>query len=934
MKTEKIKEFEKKLGVTFPATYVRFLKERSSAIIDGFKVMGISTEDVPMDVETATEDVLRQKRPDLPETLVAIIFVGSFATCLDLSRATEEDAPLVEVDLESNEPPIPVGNQTFSQWLEHHTRWEKRFDRAWKRCRNRQAEAKGRTRISDWSAPIFRVRDYIIAIGAFRFNYRLGCLEADEFLPIPQPHVQKDEPVKVLFSEAMARARDYCGSLNIQFTKDIREDENGVINPELEEKRIPAPIPPEILELAKKYSITLPQPEKGFIAHGDAVNLWFASFEFPKEVERRIKKLEEAGYLKREMIAEVVTLGHWTKEEVSWIFLNAPRPEALVMGSDSVTDRPSYAESLNYGRAALIPTRLKYAVIAAMNEGFTMEEIEEIKINCEIEPQKDFWLLRCNERFHFPEMWWPEFWSTDNVPEQRFEANEPILLLCRPHTPASKTLEMGKLQKYLEILINAKEEVQAKCLVLSNEYISPYYCKFLDEMKNFVKQARKKGIYVIFAPTRTDLYLDQEIQGRMYKVRSMVKLPSRQEAKKIQVFEVPNDCWKVSEGSKASRAIQNASQSALIFAQQLVRKREVRRYQMEFSLMCEVIEREASQNHKMIAEFEGEESLELLNALRHSEESLKNISFSFVTPEEMPQFLKKIRSKKLSSILKDVQGGIVVLVKPWEYPFIPPKKIESGLPKTTFVLPSALQKEIDNKIKAKESNKLYASHWDEIERAHVILRDSLARGLPFPIASMMGRVRSGVFTEMVRDYIYQMPGTSPVMMPISYGDGSQGGPFPLFTLPVIKQPNSDDFFVYNVGLVSLRHQEADKYLDRSLVKNREIQLKENAADQEELAFKKTYECIDELIKYIRGEITGKDRISPSLEILLGWKPELKQRRWQGLNLHVFHTTGLESAGIGTYRAITEILRRYRGEIMVTPRILIPNGDYKQGEKWF
>ena len=151
---------------------------------------------------------------------------------------------------------------------------------------------------------------------------------------------------------------------------------------------------------------------------------------------------------------------------------------------------------------------------------------------------------------------------------------------------------------------------------------------------------------------------------------------------------------------------------------------------------------------------------------------------------------------------------------------------------------------------------------------------------------------------------------------------------------MIKIPRDDNFFEYNVGLVSLRHQESDKYLDRSLVRNRDIQNKSNGADQEELAFRKTHDCIDELLRYIKGELAEKDDLSPSLRVLLGCKPELGQHRWQGLNLHIFHTTGLESAGIGAYRAMIEILKKYQGEIVVTPRILVSNVSFKEGEKWF
>ena len=1043
MQTNYLQSLEEKLGVKLPNSYKNFILQKGSAIIDGYSVVGLPTTSVSLDAEKAT-NLLRYRRPDLPLNLVAVIPAQKFVCCLDIAKSTQEDAPLVEVDLENIYPPKPVG-KTFSEWISYHEKLEKRFMRAWTRVGYRQAEAKGSSdfsvyefkapftieglckaintdnynlslnaqdntierlnellktpdlydklrenknnisfsvsvtdlvtktsgyrnksflglisreqrdikrlnrflieetypqqtpknqdkggnRIQDWSAPIFRVKDYIFGIGAFRFSFRLGCLEVDEFYPINQAHVKEGEPVKILLSETLARARDYCGSLRIQFTKDIREDENGSIRDGIEMKRLPAPIPQEVVYLARRFSINLPQPEKGMISHNDACNLWFASLELPREVEERVFVLKEAGYLKKEIVAEIISLGYWAKEEVIWIFLNAPRPEVIIMGSDPIEDRISYVESLNYGRAAIIANRLKYALLAIMNDGFSLEEIEEAKIDCEIVPLKDFWLLKCTDKFQFPELWLMEDDSRD-----WFKGNEPVLLLCRPHMPGNQENEMKRLREFIEILSKSKEKVQAKCLVLGNEFSSPYYCKFVDEMKRFVEKAKRENIHVIFAPARTDLYLDEDIHKRMQKVRSLSKFPSRQETKKIEIIEVPPEWWKVPEDSKICRAIQSASQSALNFAQQIVRRREVKRYEMEFSLMCEVIEREASQNHKTIAEIDGEQSRDFVRALRHSEPDLKNVSFSFVTPEEMPKFLGRIKDKDLQSILKGVHGGIVAVVRLWETEFLLPKKIENNLHRTSFTLLADMKQEIDASIKFRKEKRIYASNWNEIDRAHILMRESLEKGVPFPIASILGKVRSGVFTEMIRDYIYERQMTKVILVPIAYGDGSQGGPFFLFSLPKIEEPNAEEFFGFNVGLVSLRHQEADKYVDRCMVRNRDIQNRENGAEQEELTFRKTYECLDELLRFIRGEIGERDNLTPSLRILLGWKPKLKERSWNGLNLNVFHTTGLESAGIGAYKAILDIIKKYQGEILVTPRILIPSGDYKKCQVWF
>lgn len=919
---------ETSLNVKFPASYKKFLLETGSKIIDGFKVIGFPTKEIPIAVYTGYE-IIRQKRNDLLGTFLPIIFSGTYACCLDLTQTTEEDAPLVEVDLESNKQPKLV-DKTFSEWLEYHEKMEKRFRRGWRRVRNRQKEAQeSSSKIRAWSAPIFRVKDYIIGIGAFRFSYRFGCLEVDEFLPIDQPHVKKGEAVKVLFSEAMIRARDYSGALNLQFTKDLREDENGEINSSLLPRRVITPIPEEIMQLAERHSIKLSDPKKGFICHEDALKLWFASLELPAEVEKRIIELEEAGYLTKVIITEIITLGIWSKDEVIWVFMNAPRPEALILGSNPVEDRPSFVESLNYGRAALMATRLKFAVLAEMNEGFKLEEVEEIKTNCAVEPKNEFWLLWCNDKFHFPALW-----LADRNPDLWFKAREPVLLLCRPHIPASKEYELERLKRYLEILVNAKEPVQAKCLVLSNEYNSPYYCQFVDEVKDFVKQAQEKGVQVIFAPTRTDLYLDQEIQNRMYKIKRMAKFPCRPGPKKLQIIEVPKERWRVPDGSKESRAIQNAFLSALNFAQQLVKKRDVRRYGMEFALMCEVVEREASQNYKVIAELDGEKSQVVLKALKRGDEALRGVSFSFVTSDDMPSFIQRLKDEAVTSIFRDVQGGIVVMVKLWEYPYMPPEKIDKKHRRVSFSLPVKVQEEMDKQIKADIQEKKYASPLNEIERGHALVRDSLKKSMPLAIASIRGRIRANVFAEVIRDYIYALPETSLIKMPIAYGDGSQGSPFPLFLLPAIERPNNENFFTYCVGLVSLRHQEADEFLDRILVRNRDIQNKFNSADQEDLAYKKTYECLDELLKFIQGEINEKSDLSPSLKILLGWKPDLKKQRWQGLNLHVFHTTALESAGIGAYLAIVELLQKYRGKMIVMPRILVPGDHYREGKEWY
>ncbi len=939
-----VEEYERELELNLPSSFKDFLLQKRSAIIDGFSIMGISTKEVPINIIQATS-LLRHERPDLPSTLVPVVFIKSKAVCLDISRSANGDVPLAEVSLQEKDAPLDIG-YTFSEWLEYHQNLEARSRVAWQRIRNRQKEARGST-IQDWSTPVFKVQDYVVALGAFRFSFVEGCLEIDEFFPIPQPNVAARDPVKVLLSEAFARGRDYCGCLKLTFTRDIREDENGRMSPKkdwdrikeeynsgqgnsLKGWRIPAAVPEEITELAAEYGVSLSGADKGVIEHYEAVDLWFRTLDLPEKVIQRIEELEKAGFAKKEVITELIYTNVWTREEVAWAFLNASRPEALILGSDYFGDRLSYAESLNFGRSAFIATRLRDAIMAEMNQGLSLEDTENAKAHCFLEPRENrLWTLGCDQDFCFP------FPSHKNLQEKRwFRAEEPILMLCQPFVPHNMDRELPRLTGYLKQLLNDRSKVQAKCLVLSNEYISPYYCPYWEQMEKFVQKAREKGVEVFFAPARMDVYLDEEIKNRMYKVKSLAQFSSREEEKKLQIIEVPEEYWNLPEESRANRAIQNASQSAKMFAYQLVHKREVKRYGHEFSLMCEVLEREASQNHRIIADVEGELSLELESALKR-EGKMEDITLPFVRPEEMDEFKEKLKSESLLSPLREVTGGIVVVVKHWEQEYISPQQATTELHQESFTFPASLRDSIDQNIDRKKQERIYASNWKEIDKAHSILRESLQIGVPYGLASLLGKVRANVFVEMIRDYIRVLPSSKELNLFISYGDGSQGGPLSLFSLPSSERPDDHlDLFRYNMGTVSCRHMEADKFVDRYLIRNREIQHRENSTDQENLAYSRTWESVEEILKFLRGDLTIEDDLSLNMRILLDYIPIIKNRNWPGLSLQLYHTTGLESAEIGVYRAILDLLKKYQGELIVTPRILIPSGYYKKADPWY
>lgn len=127
----------------------------------------------------------------------------------------------------------------------------------------------------------------------------------------------------------------------------------------------------------------------------------------------------------------------------------------------------------------------------------------------------------------------------------------------------------------------------------------------------------------------------------------------------------------------------------------------------------------------------------------------------------------------------------------------------------------------------------------------------------------------------------------------AYEDGSIGDDFNLLNLEEITRPIPSQQL--NVGLISNRHFELDSVIDYYLLRNTEISRNEDIfiSDQEEISF-------------------GKSR--NFFELLLNNLHEKKT-----IQVNLYHT-GLESAIIGAYRAIVQLLSNpnYRGKIIIRP----------------
>lgn len=938
-RTNAIAVLERLLGVELPRAYQDFLSERDSLVVDGYGVAGLPAEGVPVSIlELASISGL--KRDDLPSSLVAICINAAItrALCLDLASGNEQDAPLVEMDLTGNDfvEPRPLG-KTFRQWIEEHEGVARRFRVARNRLEERRRERDlqhGRNQIR-WNRIISRVRDYVIGLAAFRFNQNAGCLEVDEFFSVDQPLIKKGEAVRVLLNEIFSRARDYGGCLKLMFTRDEREDLTGCIPESMRRRtgrRLPVVIPREITDTAEKHGIALREASSGIITHDDAASLWLGLLDLPSEVKEKITELEHAGFLSRELMVEVVATGEWSREELIWIFTNAPRPEALLLGSDLPEDRLYYSQSLQWGRACLLASRFREAIRADLTEGKSIEDIEESNKRCTLEPHGTFWILEANEDFKMPSTW-----LVAEEPEPpSVLAGEPLLMATRPTWPVSTTSDVEWIRKEVELLATHPLEVQVRVLLLDYEFRETI--EDSNGMRQLLVEAKAQDVNILFAPNRMDLFLDRELESRMRRARKLQHFMPRKGPLALHVIEIPDVQSSEGEVPNNLKAIHRAMEGVLVFAEGIAQRRDLEHSRREFTLHCDLVQRMAIQEYGTFMKLGGDEGRELAESLVRKDGPLHGMTIPFVGSNEMPELVQRINSPTLAARLREVKEGMVVTGIAWDRSPVPIYQDEGesqAVEMTTGLLET---------LDARSQQRRYARPLGEIRRGDQALRTALETGTPLSVLSAGPHAT----IEVLRNYIYAITRTREALLRIVFGDGTEGEPFPLFSqgLPPMGRPD-ESFVDMSMSLISSRHMEVELFTERALIRNLEIQYKGDAGDQECLACGSVKECLGEILQLLRGELPQKER-STVLKAFLLQKPELESKRWDGLRLQLFHSTNFEPAVIGAYRGIVDIMKEYRGQLVIVPRILrggrkpaetddqsaISDGDYAVSEEWY
>ena len=179
---------------------------------------------------------------------------------------------------------------------------------------------------------------------------------------------------------------------------------------------------------------------------------------------------------------------------------------------------------------------------------------------------------------------------------------------------------------------------------------------------------------------------------------------------------------------------------------------------------------------------------------------------------------------------------------------------------------------------------------------HQQLSELIERNFSSPSqqAVNLGVPRHSITAAVLRRFVYDDTYAG-FLLPVRFTDGSVAEPFPLGSFGhAVERPSATGLPVLRLGLISFRHPDLDRFVDRYVVTNARMNSCGTSAEQEALSCQTTRDLLSD----------------PVLD--------------DGGIIH-FYPTGLEPAVVGFYRGVVETLTR-RAEagrprtLIVVPRL--------------
>lgn len=187
------------------------------------------------------------------------------------------------------------------------------------------------------------------------------------------------------------------------------------------------------------------------------------------------------------------------------------------------------------------------------------------------------------------------------------------------------------------------------------------------------------------------------------------------------------------------------------------------------------------------------------------------------------------------------------------------------------------------------------------------IRDALLAGEPITFGN---QAPHDVIVQVLHEFVFVSPDTiRPTELRVTYVDGSEAAPFPVFCLPRSDEAAGQETAIMplRVALMSMRHLELDSAIDYCWFRNREVSRTRTLAETDQFCFNTT-------ISQLRDSLSLGD-----------------------LSVHLYQT-GFEPAIVGFYRGLVKTLLESRKKdtghrVSVLPLYFRGGENYQSGSYW-
>ena len=511
---------EELLNVKLPQSYRDFsgVEEGGTTIYPPLLGFPIS-----LDLNSAwgATEFLRAARADMEPSFIVIRIMDSKAICMDLKRGDNNDAPIVEIDLENQSPPVEISDSLslylaelrsnalkasstriknlskeddhwFNQGIErldyHMSKLSYGYD---------HKDGGQLPRSNAWRPYRFCVQDVILGITVIRHDRKYNRLEVDVFLTAKIPEYEANSGCRALTLMLLSDAYKSGGSMEIKFTEHV---EGGKM-------------PHELCELASKLGVNLSHIKKGGITPKESKELYLALSGFRDDVSKQIMELEGKGKLRAASVCYAMHHGVWTAPEIETILFSSRFPDTILTGSFPAEAWHLFHHDLFHGRNALMGGYLDRKLMGrehnVQESGDAVVEMEDDERAVEIsfDPEycsKSYRIGENEEGIYIP-------WLYNDINKTLIAPGESLNVVLRARDEQDlKLLFDNDLQKAIELKSVNGDMV---CIMVSGDF------KRL-EMVEICRKASDKNIGIIICPEFLN-QLNQEVTRRFEAVKVM-----------------------------------------------------------------------------------------------------------------------------------------------------------------------------------------------------------------------------------------------------------------------------------------------------------------------------------------------------------------------------------------------------------------------------